>query len=541
MDAFFAHAIVDASTAASGDRREARAAKALSLQLLGLAGERPLTRTWRARAEDGHPLGLVVLVDGATQPELERFAASAERLRIARAIEGVLRVLSVAPSRDAFTSDLWTTGCAADLPALQWSPRRRLEFVRQVTRSLDLLHRAGLVHGCLSPSNVLLDDDLQPVLTEVGQVSVHGLVARKADASSYLAFASAEVKNGEEPGVRDDLWSVGRLLDHVVGEREVPQVGDVVRRCAAPVSHVRFSSAAELVDALDDVMAQLPRGDRNGRTGASPVPDAAPRERRSLTNEAPRERRSFTNEAPRERRSLTNEAPRDRRSLTNEAASRATPTKATAARGVAWRFSPWPAVVGGTALAVAAVGTFTLGVQGGAARAFFEGMFCVGIAVATWVAPPLPFGRRALQLAGRLVLALLAAALVVVVDPMSAVLRAGALSRLHGSDGARRAAVAEIVELGRDFRGLRLAGLDLSGFDLTGADFRGADLSRADLSGSRLWGAQFDRASLDGARLGRANLEDTSLSEARHVETAECDDGTQLPRGWRCNEGKLSR
>jgi hypothetical protein len=192
-------------------------------------------------------------------------------------------------------------------------------------------------------------------------------------------------------------------------------------------------------------------------------------------------------------------------------------------------------------LAVAAAGTFTLGAQAGAARVFFEGMFCVGMAVATWAAPPLPFAKRPVRVAGRIALALLAGALMVVADPMSSVLRAGALSRLHGGEAARRAGVAEIVELGRDFRGLRLAGLDLSGFDLTGADFRGADLSGADLSGSRLWAAQFERASLDGARLNRANLEETSLSEALHAETAECDEGTQLPRGWRCERGKLTR
>lgn len=532
MDAFFAHAIVDASAAASGDRREARAAKALCLQLLGLASEQPLTRTWRVRTDDGRQLGLVALSDGVTQAELQRFAASAERLRAAGSIEGILRVLAVAPSREAFMCDLWTTGCAADLPALQWSPRRRLEFVRQVTQSLHGLHQAGLVHGCLSPSNILLDDDLQPILSEVGQVSVHALVARKADASSYLAFSSSEVKSGEEPGVGDDLWSLGRLLDHVVGERDVPQIGDLVRRCAAPVAHVRFASASELVDAIDDVLAQLPRGDRASRAGPSPVPDGPLRERRSLTNEAP----------PRERRSLTNEGPqRERRSLTNEA-PQAGPVRfkalaASASRG----FSPWPAVVGALALAVAGVGTYVLGAQAGAARAFFEGMFCVGMAVVTWAAPPLPFAKPAAQLAGRLVLALAAAALMVVVDPMSHVLRAGAVSRLHGGDAARRAGVAEIVELGRDFRGLRLAGLDMSGFDLTGADFRGADLSRTDLSGSRLWAAQFERASLDGARLNHANLEETSLADALHVETAECDEGTQLPPGWQCKGGKLTR
>jgi uncharacterized protein YjbI with pentapeptide repeats len=128
-----------------------------------------------------------------------------------------------------------------------------------------------------------------------------------------------------------------------------------------------------------------------------------------------------------------------------------------------------------------------------------------------------------------------------VLDPLSWVMRAGAQWRLHGDIASRRTAVAEIVELGRDFRGMSLAGLDLSALDLTGADFRRTDLSHADLSGTRLWSALIEGASLKEAQLSHANLEETALDEAFDVDSAECDDATRLPPSWRCVHGKLSR
>src|ERR1700690_4131986 len=199
IDAFLAHAIVDPTAAASGDRPEARAAKALGLQILGLVGERPVGRTWRARTPAGKQMGLVVIADAAADAERDRFAAAAERLHAAGAVPGAVRVHAVSPARDAFVVDLWTTGCATDLPTLHWPPRRRLEFVRRVAQALDALHRAGIAHGCLCADNVLLDDDLQPVLAEAGLVSVHALLASQSDASEYAAFAAPEVKGGGEP------------------------------------------------------------------------------------------------------------------------------------------------------------------------------------------------------------------------------------------------------------------------------------------------------------------------------------------------------
>lgn len=497
MDDFLAHAIIEPTSSAGHDPTEVRCAKALSLEILGPLGEGPLARTWRARTVDGLQVGLVVIADAATESDRERFASSADKRRAAGPIQGTVQVHSVAPSRDAFVTDLWTMGCATDLPALNWPPRRRLQFVRRVAQSLDALHRAGIVHGCLCGDNVLLDDDLQPVLAEAGMVSLHGVLAPQADSSAYGAFAAPEVKRGEEPDVRSDIWSAGQLLGRLVAETEVPQASELTRRCAALLSQMRYPTAEELVAAIDGVLAALPAGDVASRPN-SPLPPTQSRERRTP-------------------------AVPNSRAVT-------VPSARTA------RTFPLPTMAGAALIALSAAAAFLVGARTETGRDVLAGMFGVGAALATWVIPKL----ESVRVAVRVALAGACGILVMLVHPLSWSLHAGAQWRLHGDEGARRVAVADIMDTGRDFRGMKLSGMDFSGFDLTGADFRGADLSHADLSGSCLWLAEIKGASLEGAQLSRANLEETELGDALHVESARCDAATRLPEGWQCDQGKPS-
>jgi hypothetical protein len=243
-----------------------RPAGVLGVEALGLVAQRPLTRMWRARVVDG-PLtsgsapmalgkivALVVVSDGATVATRERFANMAEDLQAAGdAVSGVQRVHAVAPSRDALVADLWTTGSAVDLAALRWPLRRRLELVCQVARSLGTLHAMGFLHGCLCLENVLLDDDLHPVVSEVGLATP----AVVADIRAYADFAAPEVKAGEAATVRSDVYSLGRLLQEVVKGSETKQVTEIIRTCLAPPT-LRYASVADLERALSDAAAARP-------------------------------------------------------------------------------------------------------------------------------------------------------------------------------------------------------------------------------------------------------------------------------------------
>ena len=244
----------------TGEAREVAAARALGLELQELVRERPLSKTWAAKGPgaDAPRVGLVVVGDGATDAEHLLFARMAERAGApGGAIAGVLRVEKVAPAGDAFVTDLWTAGSARDLPALGWTTRERAGFVRRVVSTLEALHAAGIVHGCLCSSNVLLDGDLRPVLAEVGTISPGAIHAGGAGRSLYAAFAAPEVKAGRAADFRSDVYSAGRLLEAVLQGSAAPATAALVKRCTSEDPAARYPSAAALGAALDAVVDDL--------------------------------------------------------------------------------------------------------------------------------------------------------------------------------------------------------------------------------------------------------------------------------------------
>jgi hypothetical protein len=470
----------------------------------------------------GKLVALVAVSESATVAARERFAHAAEDLQAAGdAVSGVQRVHAVAPSRDAFIADLWTTGTARDLSALRWPLRRRLELVGRVAHALETLHAIGFVHGCLCPENVLLDDDLHPVLSEAGLVSVAAL----QDRGVYGEFASPEVKAGEPPTARSDVFSAGRLLQELVKGDETPDVAEVVRSCIGPPKS-RYSSARDLERALAGIAERLPEEDE--ASAAAPAARRAARMERRPTGGAGMA--PAASPPNRERRAALASRPDIGVSARGIASATATPALA--------QRVPAVGIAGLVAVVLAVGGAFFLGGSDASLRTAFAAAAALGAGAATWLLPTLSRGRAAM--AARLALAAGCAALVAVADPLESIYASVAQRHLHGSEGERRAAIDEVVRLGRDFRGVSLAGVDLSGLDLTGADLRGVDLSRADLTRTRLWGAEIEGASLDGARLEAADLDRTNLGQAQ-VGSASCDAATRLPEGWRCVGSRVVR
>jgi hypothetical protein len=484
----------DRDKPSGADDTEGRAAEALSVQISGVPVERPLARIWRAKDADGQDVALVVVRHAAPRAERELFGAAAERLHGLGRVPGLLHVRSVSPSRDAYLADLLTTGTAKDIDAFQWSVRRRLEFVKTVSLALESLHKAGAVHGCLCEENVLLADDLTPVLAEAGSVSVNALSERGGDAASYVAFAAPEIHEGGEPDARSDVYALGRLLQHVLRTDDVPQVADIVRRCVAPTPASRYASAAAVGAAIVAAADALPKVHAPALTPASQPRAREPGERKVEAPDVEPAR----------------EEPRP-------------PAR-------------WPAPVGALmligAVAAAFVGAGASTVVGG----LLSGAFAVGVALLVWAVLP----RRRTPKALRVGFALAAAAVVADFGPLDYASRSSATRSIaHGHPDTRRAAIAQIMQLGGDFRGMSLAGADLAGVDLHGANLRDLDLSRADLSGANLSGTELANSSFEGVKIFGADMR-LSFGFPLSFASAACDAKTILPGPWRCINGHPS-
>jgi hypothetical protein len=470
------------------EARELLAAQALAVQVVGPLSEGPLLRAWRARTADQHGVALLVFRAEIADAERERFVAAAERIRnLPQPLPGVLRVLAVAPSKEAVLTELWTIGSSKELAGLAWSARRRLDFVRRVALALDSVHRAGIVHGCLCEENVLLGDTLEPIVAEAGSISVAALAGPWA--GSYVAFAAPEVLEGATPDVRSDVFSIGRLLQHVLRGDDVPAIGEVVAKCLAPAPFGRYASASALAAAIGAAASELPMVE------AAVQPAAAPRPPPSPAAHADRAPPFFEKE-------------------------KATPIVPPS----------WLAPIGVAVLLAAVTLAFVVGgasspLRGGLAVALFA-----GAAMVSWglrLGPPT-------SVALRTGFALACGALALVIDPLDFGYRIAAAHAMHGDPASRREAIAQVVRLGRDFRGLSLASVDLSGLDLRGADLRGVDLSGADLSHANLWGAMLEGAAFGGANVSDADFQGTDPGVARDFDLAQCNAGTRLPNPWHC-------
>ncbi len=78
-----------------------------------------------------------------------------------------------------------------------------------VARALAGLHAMGVVHGDVSPRNVLLQRSGQPVLSDLGVARVTGV----ADAHTYgtTGFVAPELEGGSPPTAASDVYAVGAL------------------------------------------------------------------------------------------------------------------------------------------------------------------------------------------------------------------------------------------------------------------------------------------------------------------------------------------
>ena len=114
------------------------------------------------------------------------------------------------------------------------SPGEVVTLVISVARGLAALHGAGLVHGDVAPSNVVIDPSGRPVL-----IDLWGAIGADDDEGTP-GFASDSVLAGAPPRPADDVHALARLGLWALGGQERSS-GDAV---AALLGNVRDSAGA---------------------------------------------------------------------------------------------------------------------------------------------------------------------------------------------------------------------------------------------------------------------------------------------------------
>ena len=166
--------------------------------------------------------------------------------------------------------------------------RNRYEIILGIAMGLQCLHKNGLIHGDLSPDNVLLDPSNRPKIVDFGlalparlkaevrredwrmyvnmapEHMLRGTLNEKADIYSFGATAY-QVLTGEVPFMLNDSFERSpRLLLDIkpvlprAHDRSIPvPLEHTIMRCMAKKPARRFKKMSEVADAITRVYNQL--------------------------------------------------------------------------------------------------------------------------------------------------------------------------------------------------------------------------------------------------------------------------------------------
>jgi serine/threonine-protein kinase len=231
------------------------------LSRLGETSEGPLYRA--EYSEPGPPVGVLFLTPLRQPPEPRRLdwvhrAARIRHPNVARVYEvsetpdGIAYVVVEALSGDRLSEILAARG------ALHF--QEAVDVCLQAAAGLSAAHEAGIIHGSVSPSTILLTHG------ETGRRPVKligfALVAPPAASSGY---ACPERCSGRPPDELSDIFALGAVLHHALtgappggrsARRPIPKpVRGVIRKALAVSPARRFQTISEFADALAQAAA----------------------------------------------------------------------------------------------------------------------------------------------------------------------------------------------------------------------------------------------------------------------------------------------
>jgi DNA-binding NarL/FixJ family response regulator len=163
--------------------------------------------------------------------------------------------------------------------------RDALGYARQIAQALRLIHSHTIFHRDLKPGNVMLREDGSVALIDFGlaKLPVGQTLAVSGRVLGTPSYLSPEQATGAPVNARSDIYSLGCVLFEMLsGERpynadsairmidkhvrapiptlpdEIAQLQPLIERTMAKKPQDRFQSAEAVIEAIDEVLRELP-------------------------------------------------------------------------------------------------------------------------------------------------------------------------------------------------------------------------------------------------------------------------------------------
>lgn len=187
-------------------------------QLIGRLGAGGMGRVFLGVSAAGRPVAVKIIhAELAADPEFRaRFGVE---VAAARKVSGLFTALVVDADVDARVP--WLATAYVSGPSLSEAVRDRgplsvaslLALAAGLAKSLSAIHAAGVIHGDLKPSNVLLALDGPRVIDfGISQAAEAAPLARSGLVVGTPSFMSPEQAAGQAVGPRSDVFSLGAVV-----------------------------------------------------------------------------------------------------------------------------------------------------------------------------------------------------------------------------------------------------------------------------------------------------------------------------------------
>ena len=171
----------------------------------------------------------------------------------------------------------------------QLTPHRVVSVIAEVCKAIDFSHRKGIVHRDIKPANIMIANDGSVKLLDFGiaiSTTADEAAGTGRPALGTPNYVSPEQVSGSELGPRSDIYSLGTVLFEMLTGQQVFKATDVkelfksilndpaprltsvrsdlpadleqvVTRTLAKNPDKRYSSGAEMSEALEDVLDKM--------------------------------------------------------------------------------------------------------------------------------------------------------------------------------------------------------------------------------------------------------------------------------------------